>query len=485
MDVEGPLDTHHSRPFATATAEEGPQSPLLKEFDYVEEEFFVSGTATVYGPESARHTEPDETVWALKPLSTPAQADAPYKTRALVIRPRNRRQFSGVVHCNPFHNLNAQASVERHMLRRGDVWIGVEVCDGTRFGPDEVPSGGVANLRGVDPDRYGDLHITGGRPTDWGLLTPGALGEAFRHLNFSEASPAMDVFVQELFRSYGQGPDIFFDLVEGLRGKASVLPGLDVRRVYTSGASGGSQILAPLIEYHHDRRSLPNGDPLLDGYLIMVGIVPKNRPRGAVLAVLQSEAEAIRQISDGGDPPADTDQPPFRYYEVAGTGHKLSAVPHADRDPSVLAKVLPPGIQGLSAREQSTEFEPYDKVNAPMIWALWDAMYRWVDDGLPMPRSERVSRDPHTPDGVGRDRHGNALGGVRTPWVDVPDAQYVARIARGDPLSAGMKPFNKEKMNALYGSRSNYESLLKQRAEAMVAERWLLAEDVEFMLPTT
>ena len=59
-------------------------------------------------------------------------------------------------------------------------------------------------------------------------------------------------------------------------------------------------------------------DPLIDGYLILVGLVPKNRPRGAVLAMFQTEAEAIRQISDGGDPPVDTDAPRFRYYELPG-----------------------------------------------------------------------------------------------------------------------------------------------------------------------
>ncbi len=347
MQVSGPIGTQQSMPFGTAMGGDGEQSQLLKEFDYIEEEYFVSGTANVYGPTSSRPLESGEATAVLKPLSTLRWSDAPYKTRALVIRPRHSVEFSGVAHAVPFHNLNAHASVERHLVRRGDAWVGIEVCDGTRFGREEIPSGGVANLRRVDPDRYGDLYITGGAEADWGQLTPGALGRAFERLNFAEASPEMEVFIQELFRSYGQGPDIFFDVVEGLRtGRASVLPGFDVRRVYSSGASGGSQILSPLIEYHHDGRSLPDGHSLIDGYLIMVGIVPKNRPRGAILAVFQTEAEAIRQISDGGDLPEDTDDPPFRYYEVAGTGHKFSAVPHGDRDPSVIARVLPPGNSG-------------------------------------------------------------------------------------------------------------------------------------------
>ena len=484
MQVSGPMGTQQSMPFGTAMGGDGEQSRLLKEFDYIEEEYFVSGTAHVYGPTSDRPLESGETTAGLKPLSTLRRSDAPYKTRALVIRPRHSAEFSGVVHAVPFHNLNAHASVERHVVRRGDAWVGVEVCDGTRFGREEIPSGGVANLRRVDPDRYGDLYITGGAEADWGQLTPGALGRAFERLNFAQASPEMEVFIQELFRSYGQGPDIFFDVVEGLRTRrASVLPGFDVHRVYSSGASGGSQILSPLIEYHHDGRSLPDGRSLIDGYLILVGIVPKNRPRGAVLAVFQTEAEAIRQISDGGDLPEDTDDPSFRYYEVAGTGHKFSAVPPGDRDPSVIARVLPPGIQGLSARDESTEYEPYDKVNTPIVWALWDAMYRWVDEGLPMPRAPRITRDQNASDGVARDLHGNALGGLRTPWVDVPDATYVARISPGNPMAPGMKRFDPEQFISMYGTRDEYERRIRGRLDEMIRERWLLPQDAAVMFP--
>lgn len=484
MEVEGPIRSQKSLPFGTAIGGAADQSRLLTEFGYVEKEYFISGMANIYGPASRRPLEPGETTRALEPLSTVRQREGHYKTRAVVVAPREPTRFSGVVHAVPFHNLNAYVAVDRPLVRRGDAWVGVEVCDGTRFGPEETPSGGIANLRRVDPERYGDLQITGGEAGDWGQLTPGALGGAFQSLNFGKASPEMEIFIQELFRSYAQGPDIFFDLVEALRlGRHSVLPGFDVRRVYTSGASGGSQILAPLIEYHHDRRCLPDGHPIIDGYLILVGIVPRNRPRGSVLTIFQTEAEAIRQISDGGDPPGDTDDPRFRYYEVPGTGHRFSAVPHGDSDPSVIAKVLPPAIQGLSARDVSTEYEPYDKVNTPIVWALWDAMYRWVEEGLPMPRAARITRDRAQSDGVARDEYGNALGGLRTPWVDVPDATYVARISSGNPLAPGMKRFSEEQLDGLYGSRDEYNRRIRRKLDEMIVDRWLLPEDAAMMFP--
>jgi len=476
--VEGPIEIDGRAPYGSATRAGSEESSLLIEFDYVEEEFFVSGTANTYGPASSRALDQREDLYALEPLSTVHERDVPFKTRVVVVRPRDMDRFSGTVHAIPFHNLGANVQLERNVTRRGDAWVGVEVCSGTRFGADETPSGGVPNLHRTDPDRYGTLAVAGGKPEHWPGLTPGALAHAFETLDFGRgAGDAMTVFRQELYRSYASGPDIYFGVVEALRRRrGGLLADGEVRRVYTTGASGASEILRPLVEYHHDHRPQPDGGPILDGYFIRVGQVPVNRPAGAVLVVLQSEAEALTNVESGEPLPDDTDDPRFRYYEVAGTGHRISADPPASRAHD-LAEVLPEGIRGLSQRDESDELEPYDKYNAPILWAIWDAMYSWVDDRTPMPRAPRITRDATAPDGLARDEHGNALGGIRTPWVDVPDARYVARISPGNPLSAGLRRFTDAEMHALYGSRDEYERRVRARLEGMVGDRFLLAED--------
>jgi len=477
IDVEGPIGTERSLPYGSAL-NNNQQARLLDEYGYVEEELFVSGTAGLYGPTTNEPLEEYEQLNDIAPLSTLCEPAVPFTTRALAVRPREVGRFSGTVHAIPFHNLGAGAQVEPHLLREGHAWVGVEVCSGTRFGPDEIPSGGVANLHHTDPERYGSLEIPGGRTEHWPNLQPGVLGKAFETIDFGKQGWEMLVFRQELARSYAQGPDIYFSVVEGLRtGKGSVLPGLDVRRVYTSGASGGTEILRPLALYHHDRWMQPDGGPILDGYFILVGQIPERRPAGAALVVFQTEAEAMTAIDNGWDIPEDTDDPKFRYYEIPGTGHQFSAAPQAAQDAASVAHVLPEGIQGLSQRDASEEYQPYDKFNAPIVWALWDALYRWVDDGVPMPRAPRITRDQSAPDGIARDEHGNALGGLRTPWVDVPDARYVARISPGNPLAPGMEPFTDERMDALYGSRGEYQRRVRARLDEMVDDRFLLAQD--------
>jgi hypothetical protein len=275
MLVEGPIGAHDSLPYGTSTLEGSEAQRLLKQFDYVEEEFFFSGTANVYGPVSFEAIEPGEPFFITRrPLSTVHQRNVPYKTRALVIRPREVSRFSGIVHAVPVHVLAPTAAVEPNLLRAGAAWIGVEVNDGARYGTDAIPSGGVAHLRRSNPDRYRELSVTGGDPNDWGL-PDSVIAKAWENMQIQEDSPEQSILSQEMFRTLAQGPDIFLDLVKGLKlGHQTVLPGLEVRRVYTSGASGSSLIPNSLVnDDHHDRNMLDDGRPPIDGYLIYVGFM--------------------------------------------------------------------------------------------------------------------------------------------------------------------------------------------------------------------
>jgi hypothetical protein len=78
-----------------------------------------------------------------------------------------------------------------------------------------------------------------------------------------------------------------------------------------------------------------------------------------------------------------------------------------------------------------------------------------------------------------RDVHGNAIGGVRTPPVDVPVATLTGEgfnlIGRTIPLSA-------ETLNALYPSSEDYLRQFEEATWASVAAGFLLPDDVEELL---
>jgi hypothetical protein len=506
--VEGPiLVTDDSVPFGSAMTEDSPDEyALMRKYHYVEEEFFISGRADVFGPDqklSMRTGEYND--WDMRPLSRALRTRVGYKTRMVVLRPKDLSSFSGVVHIVPvFSQISAGVSTpEENLLRNGDGWIGVEVCSGTRYGPNEIPSGGIAFLKREFPERYPDLKLIG-PASDWPDLGRGNLGRAYksRNFNFTVDSYAARVTRQELFRSQAQGPDILSQVAHLLKLDLPGNPfgGHAVRRLYTSGGSANSLIMRVYIDYHHDRAALPDGRPPFDGYLVSVGMIPSVRPKDAVLVVVRSEAEAIDDsrpldfsptdplfrpaasasgITANTPLPENTDQPRFRYYEVAGAGHRLVGRTTSNRK---LKVGVPAGIVGLSDRGATPRGrELYDKNNTPILWGMWRNMYRWVNDGAPMPTAPPISRDATAPDGIARDRFGNALGGLRTPWVDVPDARYVARMSREDFNNSGIERFSDEQMIALYGNRANYIRKLDERIDQMVRDRWIDPGDAELM----
>jgi hypothetical protein len=472
-----------SKPWGTAM-DGGAREALVRRYRYVEEEYFVSGACNVYGPggEVAQGQAPSPTEYAnrMKPLARTMRSGAPFRTRAVMLRPADMGRFSGNVHLIPWHNLDATTYVEKNLLRNGDVWIGLECCGGTRFGVEERLSGGVANLLAFDPKRYGELSLPSGLASDWPDLQPGRLGEAFRSIDFGKRGAEHNIFRQEISRGYAQGPDIMTETAALLRsgGPTSPLAGHTVRRLFTSGRSGQSTILAPYIDFHHEAALARLGHVPFDGYMIRVGAMPLHRPGPAVLVIVQGEAEitGVGEAEIAGL--EDSDEPRFRYYEIPGVGHGLTARPDVS---NTIGGVVPEGVQGISDIAGKSDYLPYDKINLPVIWGMWANMQEWLDTGTPMPRAPRVKRDPQTPGALARDDFGNALGGLRLPWMDAPDARYVGVISPKNPLEGGMAPFGETRMREFYGGEEAYRRRIDERLEQLARDRWIDPRDIPLM----
>jgi alpha/beta hydrolase family protein len=57
--------------------------------------------------------------------------------------------------------------------------------------------------------------------------------------------------------------------------------------------------------------------------------------------------------------------------------------------------------------------------------AAFANLMQWIDRSVPPPRADRIEVTDTTPVQIARDDSGNALGGVRTPYLDVPTGTYV------------------------------------------------------------
>src|ERR1700676_4689691 len=130
--------TLNSFPVGAADHSNGPED--LSKVGYVEEDYFVSGTANVYD-------------WAPPEAATVGVANAPYTTRMLVRRPTRKELLSGNViveilnASNLFDLEMGWFLLKVNIFGNGDVWIGFTSKPVT-----------AAALQKFNPTRYAPLN---------------------------------------------------------------------------------------------------------------------------------------------------------------------------------------------------------------------------------------------------------------------------------------------------------------------------------------
>jgi hypothetical protein len=110
------------------------------------------------------------------------------------------------------------------------------------------------------------------------------------------------------------------------------------------------------------------------------------------------------------------------------------------------------------------------------------SLNRWVQTGTPPPRAPRLDAQPGPPVTLARDAHGNALGGIRTPLVDVPIATL-----RGDGNNGGTfcnlfgstVPFSAATLASLYPTHADYVAKFDAAAERTLRAGFFRPADVK------
>lgn len=257
---------------------------------------------------------------------------------------------------------------------------------------------------------------------------------------------------------------------------AGPLPDLHVDAVVLGGYSNTGAVVRDYIANQHAAARLPDGAPAYDGYFpaqTAVGSAPTAIGDIDVPVLeIQGEREIIETFRRGADrlgfrrPDSDS----YRLYEVAGMSH-ITTRPGDGFLPNPYDCVEP--IDSLFPNRH-----------------IWDNALRnlieWVHDGITPPRAPRIelAADGRT---IRRDQYGNALGGVRTTYLDVPLATYGAANtnAPGTPASGrcdfyGFQVnFTHEQLARLYPTRGRYLLAVSRRLTRLVHDRWYLKRDAK------
>lgn len=371
----------------------------------------------------------------------------PYKTALLVRKPRDAKKFSGVVAVETLHAQGAIPFWGLHdvMMPYGHAWAMVV----------SQRSALEMFLKKGNATRYGTLDI------------PLAAGPAQNML----AAGAQDTISQDILTQVGA---LLKSPVAG-----GPFAGLKVKYLIMGGSSQTGGTTLRYIQQSHARARMPDGRPVYDGYLPSEAFTSGALSGGdaAVIHVVgEGDFSLFRSIARGfditlrGDSDAPNDR--FREYQFPAASHVPT---RGISDPlaifPTLSGVMQPG-------EKLSQFP-----SPPFYQMAFVNLVQWVTKGVKPPHAaplEMVNGE------ILRDEHGNARGGVRTPWVDLPTARYTASA----PLPAGsnnmfrrmiglQEPFPADKLHALYGTRTDYLKRFDREIDRLVKERWLLRADGE------
>lgn len=402
---------------------------------YVEEEYFVSGTATSYKP--VGDLTPDG-LWTVTPEKT-----APYKTRVIVHRPKDPAQFNGVMMCewtnvSTFHDVSN--AVNECFYKSGYVYIAVSA---QKVGVEGLESAPEGSLHDWDPDRYGSLHIP---------------GDGFSY-------------------------DIFTQVCRALadpRARTGVdpLPGLKVKGSIATGESQSAARLCSYINAIHPVAKffsafipcvmVGGGSELYTADVIpgeskeaynkrfFARIVPTTVRNDLDVPILIMESETEAQVYRV---PIQPDAKWLRVWEIAGAVHGSSADMGYRAD--------------ISQREGFSD--PMGKYKdrfvrfMPTMASAGLALLRWKAGGDPLRKMPRllVGDKPRT---IATDANGNGLGGVRLPEVEVPTSVYMTKIGPAGMGSVSRIP--DDRLRVLYPTDKIYLD------EMRAAVDWCLVEDV-------
>jgi hypothetical protein len=365
-----------------------------------------------------------------------------YTTAVFVRRPATASRVSGIVAAEPLHSSGIwgmQTLLQPYFVTHNDIHVGVAASNDV-----------VENLvKKANPTRYASLQV-----------------------------PATTDATNDILAGVGA-------LLHQRR--EPLLPGVRVRSAILGGWSQTAVVTRTFI-------SSPQATATVDGRHVFDGFFPGQAAVGSsggaqVRAVpdvgvpvmeLQGERELLVTIAVYGSlgyrrPDSKT----YRLYEVAAMSH-INSEP--DNPVSAFAGSLscdwPTGATASAFRQTD-------------IWDMaFDNLVHWIDQGVAPPRAPRIQLEP---DGktVKRDANGNAVGGVRSVFVDVPTASITPTslapggIVKNPCAYVGYQlDFSPARLQALYPTHARYVAEVRSDTNRLVRERFLLRDDARDLVTT-
>jgi hypothetical protein len=414
----------------------------IRGIGYIEEEYFLEGTAVRYAPVNELKNDGK---WDIEPVSS-----APYKTRILVRRPRDPAKFNGTVlveWTNVSFGFEYNLVDTRGLYTNGFAYVSVSAQPTGIDGFPSLPQG----LNAWDNERYGSLNIP---------------DEAVSFDIFTQAARA--VGPNRRAESHGVDP----------------MGGMAVKKLIATGASqSGTRILA----YTNGVQPLSNA---FDAIIPVIcagtasdfasGLAHPDSGSGNTghsrsvstwvredlsIPVLQfnSQTEAL-YFANQRQP--DTDK--YRSWEIAGASHMPNRMTGASRKIWERDGMIDP-TRTFWDISRMNEVDWHNAFDAALLH-----VHRWINGGSPPPQMPPIQVEGRD---YAYDQYGNVQGGVRMPEMEVPIGRYVAGPIY--PLIGYTVPFSPERLRQLYPTHEAYVAKITAAANAAKDAGIILPEAVD------
>ena len=461
-------------PTVTGPVTGGKGSPSLlrpepaADLGYVTEEYFLSGDATAY---TADQPLASDGKWKATPAST-----APYATRMVVVRPSDPKDFNGTV---IVEWLNVSAGFDSpagyllshlEMLREGMVWVGVSAqAAGIQGATATATSGLPAGVKAADPERYASLSHPG------------------------------DSYSYDIFTQAGRA----------IRGAGNVAPlgNLKPKRLIATGESLSATRMVTYINAVHPLTGV------YDGFLVhsrfggaaalsqaplpaipapVPTLIRTDQPEPVLVFLTETDVGPL-----GAAAARQPDTKHVHTWEVAGTAHAdayTGQIAFADTGTGdaelKLLDVTNPSRGPLNCATPVNSGPHY-----AVLMAAVSHLERWVRDGTPPPKSPQLQVSAGAPNTVGgvsvptfvlsRDEYGNAVGGIRTAFVDAPRSALTGEFNTGGSfcrLFGLQTPFDAATLAKLYPSRDKFLAEFRRATKQSVKAGFILPEEAKKQL---
>lgn len=430
----------------------------LDSVGYAAEEFFISGTASSYAP--VGELSPDGR-WDVTPCGT-----ADYTTRIVVLRPAEAARFNGTVlveWLNVSGGIDAPAvwmMAHREILRSGYAYVAVSV---QKVGVDGGVSmlGADMSLKSQEPTRYAPLYHPGDAfaydiySQIGGLIKSGGHVDVLRGMEANHIVALGESQSAMFLTTYINAVDPLAGVYDGFLVHSRFGPGapLDGSSIFSE------SVASPAVEFRPDLR------------------VP--------LLTIITETDLFGGAREGYYFARQADNQWLRVWEIPGAAHAdnytiqvapidSGTAPLGD----IVAAYAPTNMLMGQRLAHHINFAPQHHY---VVQAALAGLNTWVVTGEAAPTAQPM--EVHQSAGVRPvlDRNGLALGGVRTPWVDVPIARTSGLGVEESPMSmlfGSGELFDSDTLRRLYpGGASEYLERFTAALDASIKYGFILPAD--------